>query len=98
MKDKRLGKLNRHFQIMINGRKCRILNYCVNEYTITLKTKMSNDTFYICRDSENYITIETETEKVVYTVAGRYTALHSPTMHEYSYKLCGVQRYPKEKG
>ena len=51
MKDKIQGKINKHFPVYVNGHKCRILNYYIQNDYLTVITKINNSNFGIRGDT-----------------------------------------------
>lgn len=76
MRDKRKGKLDRHYYILVDGRKCRILNYKVKEIEsyllegrrLTLVTKFGGEGFFVDHDTGGEILIENEKERIIFHV------------------------------
>ncbi len=45
MKDKRIEKIKKHYEILINGKKVKIINHMIDEKEIRLITKIKGQSF-----------------------------------------------------
>lgn len=68
MKDKMKGKLDNHFHIFVNGRKCKILNYKTEDDCLTIITKIKNQNLWVDSDKEAEICIEDENKRYFFFV------------------------------
>lgn len=90
MKDKRKGKIDKHYPIFVDGRKCLILNYRVRDGHLTLITKIKNSDLAISGDTGE-IVIEKDGVRTVFFVE-RCTVYYGVTIFEYGYHIYDEKR------
>jgi len=90
LKDKRQGKINKHFPIYVDGHKCRILNYHVENNHLTIITKIRNDNLGI-RGDTGEIVIEKDGVKITYIVE-HCTVFYGITIFNYGYHIVEEKR------
>lgn len=80
--------MKKHFDILINGKKIKVLNYCFKDTegarTIVLKTQIKGQDFVIDPKIPTEIVID---EKVVSVDAGFEYALRTNKIEEWVYKI-----------
>ncbi len=92
MKDKFTYDKNRHFDIVVNGKKTKILKYLIKnlpsgEKQIVFKTKIRGGALAECGFHTPH-TFEIPTEEGTLTVTGIWaSALFSPEMCDYGFKI-----------
>lgn len=91
MKDKIKGKIDRHYPIYVDGRRCLILNYRVREGHLTLITKIKNSSLAIGGDVGE-IVIEKDGVRTEFTVE-RCTVYYGVSIFEYGYHVLEEKRY-----
>ena len=102
MRDKRKRKLDRHYYILVDGRKCRILNYKIEKIqnfllegnTLTLITKFREQDFSVSRDTGGVICIENDSERLVFRVKP-FSASWSSTVWKFHYWIIDQRVEPK---
>lgn len=68
MKDKIKGKMDRHYPITVNGRKCRILGYKTDGSRLTIITKISSCDLLASPNEKLEIVIESQSQRHIYVV------------------------------
>ena len=87
MKDKRKGKLLRHFPVYVNGRKCQVMKVRREKNGLALLTKIPNPNLYYQRGEAVEIRYETDEGTVIYRAEGTGMAYHSPQYAAYYYTI-----------
>ena len=85
LRDKRQGKIDRHFPIYIDGHKCLILNYSVKDNHLTLITKIKNSNLRISGNTGE-IVIEKDGVRKIYIVEN-CTVYYGITIFNYGYHI-----------
>ena len=91
MKDKIKGKIEKHYDILVNGQKCKILNYKIDGSELTIITKIKNSNLWMSRNDKGEICIEDENKRHFFSVKGLY-AHYSTTIFNYSYLIIEEER------
>ncbi|MBR4201513.1 MAG: hypothetical protein IKQ91_09645 [Oscillospiraceae bacterium] len=94
MKDKRKGKLLRHFPVYINGKKCQVMRIRIEGDGLALLTKIHNPNLYYAKGEFAGIRHETDAGTTVYRVEGTGKAYHSPQYSAYYYRLIATENEP----
>ena len=90
MKDKRQCKIDKHFPVYMDGHKCLILNYRVENNHLTIITKIKNSNLGIGRDTGE-IVIEQDGVKITYIVE-HCTVYYGITIFYYGYHILEEKR------
>lgn len=85
MKDKRQSKVDRHFPVYMDGHKCLILNYRVQNDRLTLITKIKNSDLAIGGDTGELV-IEKDGVKKTFIVE-HCTVYYGITIFNYGYHI-----------
>ena len=85
MKDKRQQKTDKHFPIYVDGHKCLILNYRIENNRLTIITKNKNSDLEISGD-KGKIVIEKDGVKTEYIIE-QGTVHHGITIFNYEYRI-----------
>lgn len=85
LKEKRKGKIDRHFPVYMDGHKCLILNYRVQNDHLTLITKLKNSNLGISGDTGELV-IEKGGVKITYIVE-HCTVYYGITIFNYGYHI-----------
>lgn len=86
MRDKVKGKIEKHYNILINGQKCKILNYKIENSRLTIITKLKNENLWLNRDEIGEICIEEENERHLFFVKW-HSSLFDATIFYYYYTI-----------
>ena len=90
MKDKIKGKIDKHYPIYVDGRKCLILNFRVRDGHLTLITKIKNSDLAISGDAGE-IVIEKDGVRTEFNVE-RCPVYYGITIFEYGYHILEERR------
>ena len=91
MKDKRKGKILRHFPVYINGKKCQVMKVRAEADSLALLTKIRNPNLYSGRGEFAEIRHETDEGTTVFRVEGTGMAYHSPQYSAYYYRIISTE-------
>ena len=81
MKDKRIEKIKKHYEILINGKKIKIMNHMIDEKEIRLITKIKGQSFPF----DECVRIEIPKQGALY---GKWACgMISAQTEEYHYKI-----------
>lgn len=86
MKDKRLKKIKQHYDILINGKKIKIMNHMISDGQIRLITKVRGQEFPGPHQAAN-IEIHTEQEDIAVNATWMPGGGITPTSEEYRYRI-----------
>ncbi len=86
MKDKIKGKIDKHYTILVNGQKCKILNYKTEDSRLTIITKISNPNLWLNCDEKGEICIEDGSKRHYFSVKS-YSACYGITIFRYYYYI-----------
>ena len=94
MKDKRQGKLDKHFPVYLDGRKCLILNYKIVGSHLTIITKIKNSSLHTGFGETGELVIEENGVKRIFLVTST-TVSYGVTIFNYGYQI--IQEVPCTK-
>ena len=86
MTDKRQKKLDQHFPVYLDGRKCRILKYRIEGDSLTLITKIKNSDLHTGFGETGELVIEENGVKRSFLVTTT-TISYGVTIFHYCYKI-----------
>ena len=92
MKDKRKSKIDRHFPVYMDGRKCLILNYRVYDDRLTVITKIRNSDLSISGDTGELV-IEKDGVRKTFIVE-HCTVYYGITIFNYGYHILEEKEEP----
>ena len=95
MSDQRQKKIDRHFPVYLDGRKCRILNYRIEGDKLTIITKIKNSNLHTGFGETSELIIEENGEKRRFLVTS-LTVYYGVTIFYYSYRIIQEQTQDQE--
>ena len=91
MKDKRKGKILRHFPVYVNGKKCLVMKVRVKDGGLALLSKIYNPNLSCGNGEPAEIRYETDEGTAVFYAAGTGMAYHSPQYSAFYYSIISTE-------